>query len=127
MSQMNNSGSTISEFTLVIPFVFLLIFFLLSGVLYLSEKFLLKYAIYVETRKLLPQQENVSFEEKKRVETSILQWLAFLPFHKRVIFSKINQSEKEVSLKARLYYYLPSSVITSFFHFNLEEACVLKK
>ena len=124
---MTEKGGSLVEFMMSVPFTFTLIFFLMGGVIFLGEKFLLKYAIYVETRKLVPSQEEISFYEKKRVEETLLRMLSFLPFRKKIISLKINQSEEEVSLRARLYYYSPISIIDYFLNFNFEEACVLKK
>ena len=118
----NSKGSSLTEFVVIFPFMFVIIMFFVGGMLILSEKYLLKYVVYLEARKFLVDNDVTESD----IEHNILRKLDLLPYNKSVRKLELIENEKSKGLRVLIHYKWPI-VDFKWAHFSFEEYCAFER
>ena len=103
---MNNKGTTLAEFSIISPIFILMIFSFLMLCLFLSERFLLKYAIFQALRKSFVDQQMHSLDEMYFM-TNVYQLIHVLPFRKKIEVLSLKKELSFISVSLRVFYFFP--------------------
>ena len=90
--------------------------------LILSEKYLLKYVVYLEARKFLVDDDVTESD----IEHNILKKLNLLPYNKSVRKLELIENEKSKGLRVLIHYKWPI-VDFKWAHFSFEEYCAFER
>jgi len=117
-----NKGSSLTEFVIIFPFMVMIIMFFINGILIVSEKYLLKYVVYAESRRFLVDEDITQIDLRR----NILEKLGYLPYNKSIKRLEFFEDERLKGLNITIDYQWPF-IEFNWAHFSFEEYCVLEK
>jgi len=107
---------------MIFPFVLVILMFFINGILILSEKYLLKYVVYAESRKFLVDEDMTRADMRK----NILEKFSLLPYNKSIKRLELIENDKFKGLHIIIDYQWPILEF-NWAHFYLEESCVFER